>query len=189
MFTTAAHRKPVDGVLSFVAQNMNFAFSFLSFGPRIHKDDATLTASTAWRMLVLTLGLWFRRVVVDDENKTVSIFNRILWLFTHQKVVHFGNIQAITYGYDDWSPFALTPGVREAMDVFVVGLRLADDSEIRLFTFFGEGGLVNEGPFPDWWYWPDFALNPTGTQQSESRVFVDLLCHIIGVKVIPPQSE
>jgi hypothetical protein len=140
-------------------------------------------------MLVLTLGLWFRRVVVDAEAKTLSIYNRYLWLFTHRTVIRFSYIQAVTYGYDDWSPGAGMSDVHSALDMFVVGLRLQDDREVRLFTFFGEGGFVNEGPFPDWWYWPDFTVNTVGTQQTESRVFVDLLCHIIGVTVIPPEGE
>ena len=48
------------------------------------------------------------------------------------------------------------------------------------------GGSDNEGPFPDWFYWQEYVFDLTGTQVSESRLFVELLSEMIRAPVIPP---
>ena len=75
----------------------------------------------------------------------------------------------------------------DSFDWFTVGLRLKGDSEFRLFNFIGDGTFGNTGPFPDWLYWDEFAFDFSGSQDKESRVFVDLLSKMIGVKVVPPR--
>jgi len=57
-----------------------------------------------------------------------------------------------------------------------------------LAIFIGEGTFGNEGPFPDWCYWDEFALDISGSQEDESRVFADVLSKIIGVQVVPPRN-
>jgi hypothetical protein len=66
-----------------------------------------------------------------------------------------------------------------------VGLRLQDDKFIHLFFFFGDGTFTNDGPLPDWLYWDDYLFDFTGTQEKESRGFVELLRKMIGVHVEP----
>ena len=76
---------------------------------------------------------------------------------------------------------------RDSFDWFTVGLRLKDDSELRLWNFIGDGTFSNNGPFPDWCYGDEFAFDFSGSQEKESRVYVNLLCKMIGVRVVPPR--
>ena len=71
----------------------------------------------------------------------------------------------------------------------MTGLRFFDDREVGLFSFFGDGAFVNDGPFPDWCYWSEFAFDMMGAQGKQSRLFVDLLSKMLGVEVQPPQDS
>jgi len=37
-------------------------------------------------------------------------------------------------------------------------------------------------------YWEDFAFDLSGTQERESKAFVELVCKMIGVTVVPGRS-
>lgn len=74
------------------------------------------------------------------------------------------------------------------MDLVSVGLRLNTREEVHLFSFVGEGSFVNEGIFPDWLHWNEYLFDMKGTQERESRAFVELLCRMLGVSVQPPSS-
>ena len=167
---------------------MPLSSGLLSFGPRIRKDDGKLVATTGWRFGLLTLGTVLRRVEVDAATKTVQIHSRYLWLFTHTRNIRFRDVQAVTYGYSDWSPNSFLSFAHDAVDVFAAGLRLHNEREIGLFTFLGDGEFTNDGPFPDWCYWSEFAFDMMGTQAKESRVFVNLLSKMLGVTVQPPRQ-
>ncbi len=56
----------------------------------------------------------------------------------------------------------------------------------NMFNFSGEGTFANHGPWPDWIYWDEFAFDLSGSQESESRTFVDLLSKMLRVPVVPP---
>ena len=157
---------------------MPLVSGLLSIGPRICKDDGKLIATTGWRFGLLTLGTMLRRVEVDVAPQTVRIHSRYLWLFKRSRTIRFRNIQAVTYGYGDWSPNSFLSFAHDAIDVYSTGLRLQDEREVALFSFFGDGAFVNDGPFPDWCYWSEFAFDMMGTQGKESRLFVDLLSKI-----------
>ncbi|GIW92275.1 MAG: hypothetical protein KatS3mg110_0316 [Pirellulaceae bacterium] len=159
----------------------------LSICPRIRKKSGRLVASTAWILRLLLLGTTYRKVVVDPNTRTISIYSRYLWLVRRRRVISFGEIQAVTYGYEDLAIASLFSYAHDSIDCFSVGLRLKDGMEIGLFNFVGEGTFSNNGPFPDWLYWPEFALDMSGSQENESRVFVDLLSKMIGVSVVPPR--
>jgi hypothetical protein len=58
---------------------------------------------------------------------------------------------------------------------------------LHLFNFIGDGTFSNNGPFPNWLYWDEFAFDLSGSQEKESRVFVDLLSKMVGVKIVPPR--
>jgi hypothetical protein len=62
---------------------------------------------------------------------------------------------------------------------------LVGGEEVRLFYFVGDGAFQNDSPLPDWWYWEDYALDRVGSQDRESRMFVQLLSQIIGVAILP----
>lgn len=160
----------------------------LAVCPRIHKESDRIIAATAWRICFLFLGMVYRKVVIDLSNKTVSINSRYLWFIHRQRTIPFSQIEAVTYGYDDLSPKSFFTFAHDSFDKFRVGLRLDHRSEIHLFNFTGEGTFNNHGPFPDWMYWEEFAFDRSGSQENESRIFVEILSKMIGVTVVPPSN-
>jgi len=160
----------------------------LAICPRISRSGERIEATTAWRLRLLTLGMMFRRVVIDPQRDKLLIESRWLWLIRRRRVIRFARVQAITYGYEDLSPDGFFSLAHDSYDSFTVGLRLMDDSEVRLFTFHGDGTFVNTSTWPDWLFWDEYALDLSGSQQQESRLFVDLLSEMIGVSVVPPRT-
>jgi hypothetical protein len=167
---------------------MTSSWDLLSICPRISKTQRGLVASTAWRVRVLTLGWLYRRVTVDPKRKEVTIQRRYFWVFPRQRRIPFKAIAAISYGYQDWAPGASWTWAHDSVDLFSVGLRLHGGDELHLFYFYGDGTFTNDGPLPDWVYWDAYAFDLSGTQEKESRVFVDLLSKLIGVSVVPARS-
>ncbi|MDA0834873.1 MAG: hypothetical protein O2955_14020 [Planctomycetota bacterium] len=159
---------------------------FLSSGPSISKQNDQVVIRTGMFSCVLTFGLFYRQVVVDPRRKRVSIRSRYAWFFLRTRVVPFSQIRAITYGYRDIGYHSMLSTAYDSYDCFKVGVRLKDESEIHFFNFVGEGSFVNESVFPDWAYWSDFTFDLQGSQESDSRLLVDLLAEMIGVTVIPP---
>jgi hypothetical protein len=98
------------------------------------------------------------------------------------------SIDAVTYGYEDifseqeWFAFA-----HDSFDWFTVGLRLRGGVQKHLFHFIGEGTFSSHGPWPEWVYWGDYALDLSGSQEKESRAFVEVLSKLVGVPVVPPR--
>ena len=87
--------------------------------------------------------------------------------------------------YDDGIRTGGCRRVHDSVDLFSVGLRLLSGEELHLFYFYGDGTFSNDGPWPDWLYWEDYVYDMSGTQERESRAYVDLLAKMIGVPVIP----
>lgn len=160
---------------------------FLALCPRIHHEDGRLVATTAWRLRVLLLGTVLRTVIVDRDQRSIAVRSRYLWVFRRNRRIPFSSVQSVTYGYEDWSPDSMLAYAHDSFDWFTVGLRLSDDSEITLFNFLGEGTFSNSSPIPDWMYAEDYALDLAGSQESESRAFVDVVAKLVGVKVTPPR--
>jgi hypothetical protein len=159
----------------------------LAICPRIRKEESRIVATTAWRARLLLLGLLYRKVVIDPVKRRLCISSRSLWLIRRERRIPFSKIEAVTYGYEDWSPDQILAFAHDSFDCFSVGLRLMDQSQIHLFHFLGEGTFGNDGPLPDWMYWEEFAWDVSGSQEKESRGFVELLSRMIGVSVVPPQ--
>lgn len=161
---------------------------FLAICPRIRKQKGCIVATTAWRVRLLLLGLILRRVEIDPANQKIRIFSRYLWLLRFRREVSFKQISAITYGYEDMSAESAFAFAYDSWDWFTVGIRIADRHEIHLFNFVGDGSFTNNGPLPDWMYWDNYACDLSGSQDQESRVFVDLLATMIQVPVDPPRN-
>jgi hypothetical protein len=89
------------------------------------------------------------------------------------------------YGYQDWSASGSSSWAYNSVDLFSVGLRLHGGEEWHLFYFYGDGTFSNQGPLPDWLYWEQYLFDLSGSQERESRVFVELLGKIIGAPVVP----
>lgn len=159
----------------------------LSVCPRIRKRGRKLEAATAWRLRILTLGMFYRRVVIDTKKREIRLFRRYLWFFARQRRFRFGEIEAVTYGYTDSAWGQWTHWAHDSHDWFAVGIRLATGEEVHFFYFYGDGTFTNNGPWPDWLYWDDYLFDMSGTQERESRGFVELLMKMIGVTLVPPR--
>jgi len=160
----------------------------LSFCPRVRKVKGTLVARTNLQLRILTLGLMNRKVRVDPKKEEVTISRRLFWFYPRRRRISFKRIAAVTYGYQDWSPDAYWSWAHDSVDLFSVGLRLHGGDEVHLFHFYGDGTFQNDGPLPDWWYWDDFLFDFSGTQERESKLFVNALSKIIGVEVVPSRT-
>ena len=157
----------------------------ISICPGIRADEHRLTASTSWIVRIVALGFLLRHVIVDRRSQTVTIEQRTGWFFRRQQVIRFAEIIAVTYGYEDVNPFGLFSTTHDALDRYVVGLRVGGRDEVPLFFFLGDGVFTNDGPMPDWWYWDEYITDFTGTQERESKLFVQLLSKLIGVEIRP----
>jgi hypothetical protein len=164
------------------------ASRLLSVCPRVNKSKGKLVATTARRLRILTLGWLYREVVVDPKRRELTLYRRYLWVFPRRRRVRFERIEGVTYGYQDWAVGALLSWAHDSVDLFSVGLRLHGGDELRLFYFYGDGTFSNHGPWPDWLYWDDYLFDMSGTQEKESRAFVELLGKMIGVSVVPARS-
>lgn len=170
---------------------MGFTTSLLSVGPKIYKDRDRLVARSSIIGLCLNLGLRYCKVIVDPHQKVISIRRRLAWLIPKKRTVPFKWIKSVTYGYADENPDQYTAlwGGWQTFDFFRVGLRLyprnerSEDEDLHLFSFFGEGTIAHHGYLPDWLFWPAHAINIGGTQESTSKLFVEALSRLIGVKV------
>jgi hypothetical protein len=167
---------------------MTVSFRLLSICPRVSKSKGKLVAATAWRLRILTLGWLYRKVVVNPKRQELTIYGRYFWFFPRRRRVRFGAIEAVTYGYQDWAIGATLSWAHDSVDLFSVGLRLHGGDELHLFYFYGDGTFRNDGPLPDWLYWDDYLFDMSGTQEKESRAFVDLLGKMIGVTVVAARS-
>jgi hypothetical protein len=159
--------------------------SWLSLGPQIEQDGERLVAVTGWKWWVLTLGLSSRRVIVDPERAVVVIESRRLGLFTARRRIAFRLIEAVTYGYQDWSLGGGISMAHDSVDLFSVGLRLYDEREVHLFGFFGEGTFRNDGIWPDWIHGMHAWCDVSGTQERESHAYAEAVSRMIGRSIVP----
>jgi hypothetical protein len=172
---------------------MPWHFRLLSVCPRLYSDQGKLIAETAWRVRLATLGCLYRRVIVDPKQRVLIIRRRYFWLFRRNTRIAFAAVRAVTYGYQDWSPWQYLSYAHETFDVFSVGLELQSGRQVHLFHFFGEGtwtmNVQPPLPLPEWfWYWHQRLVDLTdlsGTQQRESQLFATTLSKMIGVPLRP----
>ncbi|HUS37686.1 MAG TPA: hypothetical protein VM680_20220 [Verrucomicrobiae bacterium] len=156
--------------------------SLFSITPRIRGDSGGITATTGWMAELLMLGAAFRRVRVDPVNESVTIRDRTWWFRRRERVILFGEVAGVGYGYEEWS---WGFWARNPIDCFVVSLKLKWGEEARLFNFVGDGTFTNDGPLPDWMYWKEYAFDMTGTQEQESRMFAKVLGKVLQAPLGP----
>lgn len=158
----------------------------LGICPRIRKEGVCIIAITALRIRILFLGAFFKQVTIDPRHRTLTVASRYFWLFKRKRKYRFKELQAITYGYEDWNDTSWVSFSHDSFDWFTVGIRLRCNREFKLFNFIGDGTFTNNGPLPDWMYWEEYVTDFSGNQEKASRCFVDLLCQMTGKKVVPP---
>ena len=166
---------------------MPLSFRFLSICPQISKTQGRLRVRTAWQLRLLTLGGFVREVVVDLQTREVYVYHRQFWFFARRTRILFSAVEAITYGYEDWSTHSILSLPHSSWDCFSVGLRLWRGDEVPVCTYYGEGAFNNDSRLPDWFYWANHVFDVKGTQDRQSRALVELLSQMIGVEIVPPR--
>ncbi|QDU61904.1 hypothetical protein Pan216_27690 [Planctomycetes bacterium Pan216] len=158
-----------------------------SICPRVKEVKGKVVASTGWTFTILTLGTMLKWVTIDPKREKIFITRRYLWLLRFRKTISFKRVRAIIYGYDDLSPGTITSVAHDSLDCFTVGLRLKDESEMKLFRFFGDGVFTNDGPYHDLLYWREYLRDRTGTQERESFVFAEVISELIDAPIDAPR--
>jgi len=161
--------------------------SLFALSPRIRKNSGRIIATTAWRVRLVFLGTLYRSVAIDPQKRKLTIASRYFWFIVRRRQINFSRIVAVTYGYEDMSAGSALSTSHASLDWFTVGLRLADDTELKLFNFIGQGSYINESSLPDWLRWKEYAFDFSGSQEQESRAFVKLLAKMCDVTVVPPR--
>jgi hypothetical protein len=170
----------VLGLIAF--RKRNVGTSLLSIAPRISKRDDKLVASTSLVGLLVSLTLLYREIVVDPKQEIITIRCRFLWFFKTRTQVRFSDVAAISYDYENWNLISGMGFTGDSLDCFSVKLGLHNGKYLHLFRFFGAGTFENrDGLYPDWVYWDDYLLDVSGSQEEDSRAYVNLLQHLLDV--------
>ena len=173
-------------LLVIVLHGILYRSRFLAVCPRVIDEGDELIACTSIAGWLLSLTAIYRQVTVDSRQKVVVLNRRLFWFFKSRKIIPFERIQSIDYEYEDWGMFTALGFTGDSKDCFSVSLRLMDDSKVHLFNFLGEGdfepGVLNP-LFSLRLYLAKMLLAFCGSQEENSRHFVDRLEKLIGVRV------
>ena len=150
----------------------------LAMGPRFKVKEGQLRSRSNLVFCLLTLGLYFKRVVIDTEREVIVIRRRVLWFIKFVREVRFSEIKRIDYSYEEtvtsWNSLGWTT---DAVDKFKVSLVLHDESWVKLWTFVGEGS-GQTGLLGVWM--GDEEVDFEGSQESDSLYFVELMQYFTG---------
>ncbi|MGC3966473.1 MAG: hypothetical protein QM775_03625 [Pirellulales bacterium] len=122
------------------------------------------------------------------RNEEITLYRRYAWFFTRRRTAKFAKFKAVTYGYRDTSVSSWFNAAHDGFDVFSVGLRAESGEEFHLFDFVGEGTFTNNSIWGDWQYTGNSLFDLSGSQESESKTYVEVLSKMMGVRVAPPGS-
>lgn len=143
-----------------------------------------MLARTASLWLVLSLGLWWRKLRVIPSAKCILIEDRILWFFKRKRSFHFKNISHFDYGYNSMSTsWDIFGNSHDSVENYQIGLVLTNRDTVHLFSFRGEGssmtglGGVLMG---------DSLWDYQGDQGARSLGLVDALREATGKELSPP---
>jgi hypothetical protein len=160
----------------------------LAICPKVIDSNDRLVARTSWIAWFLMLTLLSRKVVVDAKKHRVFIKRRLFWFCVSIFSIPFDQIEKISYNYEDWGPFTGVGLTGNTKDCFSVNLQLVNGEDVHLFNFLGEGTFEARAPNPLLsfsWYWAKMLLAFSGSQEDDSRRFVDRLEELIGAPVSP----
>jgi hypothetical protein len=170
----------MDWLIEILLQRM------LQCRPRISRNGNVLVARTGWKSQLLCLGFAGRKVTVDPDRKFIRVTQRLLWFFNFGHVYTFERILYVLSGYRDWSFSNLSlSGAYRDRGVYTVELRLTTGERIVLFRFFSEGDFVNDGFFPDMFYWSDYvdAVITKGNQGTHAEAYAQLVAGLVRVAI------
>lgn len=149
---------------------------WLSLQPEVWLEDRVLHARSSTLARVLTLGSYWRDVVVDASTGYVHVDVRYLWALHAIETIPFGHVDHVTYefsalptAWDRW-------GRRNQLERFTVSLVTRRGEKVELCSFRGDGSVGAH---------PLVFAELAGTQESASRWFVEQLTSLLGVGLGP----
>ena len=155
----------------------------LAISPRVWREGPALHARTRTFYRLLTAFGYDRHLIVDPTSRRVTLTIRRYWAFGSRETLCFDDVTALEYRYASLpTAFGVTlRGLQwtDSVNWYVVSLALRTSREpIVLFRFAGEGA--------EWTGWSggllgDELLDVQGTQEIESREFVDRLRRLLNV--------
>ena len=155
--------------------------------PTVSRQGQSIVATTAPASVCLSLGLGYRRVVIDDQQKAVRIFARYGWLFQQVRHIPFDVVTAVENEYVElnnrYNPLAGITAY-QSQDVYTVKLHLVNGEEVPLFRFYGAGAFQNNSYAPDWMFWQDALVADLTRvdQATASQQFAGTVASVIGVR-------
>lgn len=156
----------------------------LSLQPRVRRQGKQLMVTPSWLLQILTLGAYGLTVHVDGEAGYVYIQLRRFWFFSQARVVSFKQIERICYEYyglpTSWDIFGR---VHDELERFRVSLALRGTEErVHVGSFYGEGAAGSLATL----LMGDDLFDLAGTQELDSRQFVEQLCALTGATLTGP---
>jgi hypothetical protein len=159
-----------------------------TFSPRVRIERVRIVAESGWLIIILSPGTVYRRVTINAEKAKITFSSRYLWFIRRRRVIKFEFVKAITYGYSSLTPDSMYSLAYDTRDSFRVGLRLIDETEVRMFSFVGDGEFVNDSGGPDWLDVFERVFDHVGDQQRESRSLVEGLARMLGTTIVLPRD-
>ncbi len=151
--------------------------------PRIETEGRSLVASTSFLGFLCSFTLLQRSVRVDVAREEVVLRSRWLWFLVRERRIRFADVASVSYQYSDWNPFTSWGGTGNPVDCYTISLHLFGQRRqpVHLFRFVGAGVFSNRSGMPDWYYWKEIRHDLVGTQEGESRAYVDALQSLLDV--------
>jgi hypothetical protein len=160
--------------MSFVTVTSRFS----AVNPKVWIDEGVLHARTNLFLQLLCLFLWRKTVVVDPRARLLTVSWRYLWFFQRTGEIAFDDITHFEYRYasvaTSWSWFGQ---VHDSLEQFTIDAALNDNTEMRLFSFRGEGAH-NTGALGV--LMGDSVFDVQGDQEKRSLAYIDLLQEFTG---------
>lgn len=137
--------------------------------------------------------LFLRRVTTEIRPAQQQIIqrSRLGYFFVSQRILEFDDVHYLDYGFGslgtDWGWSADGLGRQDQVETFHIDIMTRDNDRLRVCAFRGEGAVMTgwEGLLLG----NDDVVDFSGTQEEESRQFVNALAKILDVPLGKPADE
>lgn len=163
----------------------------LTLRPSIRVEDGVLVIKTGMLVGLFTLFLRSISTEIRPVERRIVQRRRLGYFFTTQTVLEFDDIRYLDYGFGsfgtEWGWSFEGWGRQDQVETFYIDIVSRDDERLRVCAFRGEGAVMTG--------WggvllsEDSLLDVSGTQEGESRQFVNYLAKVLDVPVGQPIDE
>ncbi len=163
----------------------------LTVRPKVRRYEDRLVVEPNGFVTFLTLGMSFRRVLVDLVARDIVFLSRTAYLFRSMDILPFSEASHMDYSYSSfgtsWGWTATGFDRHDEVDVFSLSIVSREGSVYPVCSFWGEGSAGGDwvailAGDDDW-------IDLHGSQESESRSFARLLASLIGIPTSKPLEE